>query len=209
MPDPDHPAPYLSHYRALIDRVGATFEATGWRSREFQRERFRVFCEMQDFTGQRVIDAGAGQADFAAYLIEHGVSYEEVIALDAMPEMVGAIAERELHRVTPRESDFASKPGVFMLFGPVDSIVFSGSLNTLTQDRALEVLERAWDAARVSLVFNFLSDRAPEELLARPTLPAHRFSAQDLIDWALQRTPGVRFRQDYLGGHDATIAMLK
>ena len=46
-------------------------------------------------------------------------------------------------------------------------------------------------------------------LLARPTEPAHRFDTAGMVSWALERTPGVWFRHDYLGGHDATIAMVK
>ncbi len=204
-------APYLAHYRELIDRVGAVFEATGWRSREFQEERFRVMAEMEDFSGATVIDAGAGRADFASYLIARGEAAGRMIALDAMPEMVEAIRKRGMNGVEAHVCDFAGDncSDGFSRWGDVDSIVFSGSLNTLEQTLALEVLERAWAATGRSLVFNFLSDRAPEELLAKPTEPAHRFDTAGLVAWALERTPGVWFRHDYLGGHDATIAMVK
>jgi SAM-dependent methyltransferase len=207
--------PYLEHYRELVDRVGAAFEATGWRNREFQTERFRVMAEMVDFSGMRVLDAGAGRADFAEYLLERGVGFDSMVALDAMPEMVEAIRGRKLDRVEAALGDFASEPDAFTRFGEVDAIVFSGSLNTLDEDHALAVLERAWDAVgggdgegAGALVFNFLSDRAPGAMRGRPTEPARRFSPVRLVDWALDKTPGVRFRHDYLGGHDATIAML-
>ena len=203
-------APYLAHYRELIDRVGAVFEATGWRSKEFQEERFRVMAEMEDFSDSTVIDAGAGRADLAAFLIARGEAPQRLIALDAMPEMVEAIRKRGMRGVEPHVCDFAgSEQDAFTRFGPVDVIVFSGALNTLDEPHAREVLERAWDATGRSLVFNFLSDRAPAELLARPTEPAHRFDTAGMVSWALERTPGVWFRHDYLGGHDATIAMVK
>lgn len=200
---------YLTHYRSLIERVGAVFEATGWRSREFQLERFRVMTEMQDFTGRVVVDAGAGRGDLAAYLIERGIRFSRVIALDAMPEMVEAIRARGLPGVEAHVCDFAraAEADVFSRFGDVDVVVFSGSLNTLRPGQALEVLERAWGECCRTLVFNFLSDRAPAELLEKPTGPAHRFDTLGLVSWALGKTPGVRFRQEYLGGHDATIAM--
>ena len=203
-------APYLAHYRELIDRVGAVFEATGWRSKEFQEERFRVMAEMEDFHGATVLDAGAGRADLAAYLIARGEAPARLVALDAMPEMVEAIRRRGMRRVEPHVCDFAgSDTDAFTRFGPVDVIVFSGSLNTLPEEHAREVLERAWEATGRSLLFNFLSDRAPAELLARPTEPAHRFDTAGMVSWALERTPGVWFRHDYLGGHDATLAMVK
>lgn len=212
---PDHAhsrtevAPYLAHYRGLIDRVGAVFEATGWRSKAFQTTRFDVFSEMVDFTGLRVLDAGAGRGDFAAYLTERGVGYREIVALDAMPEMVETINGRGLPGVSAHRVDFAEDTDAFVRTGPVDAVVFSGSLNTLTQEHALGVLGRAWDAAGLALIFNFLSDRAPRAMLEKPTGPAHRFDTVGMIEWALERTPGVRFRQDYLGGHDATVVMLR
>jgi len=42
---------------------------------------------------------------------------------------------------------------------------------------------------------------------ADPTDPARRLDPLRLVDWALDRTPLVRFRQDHLAGHDGLIAM--
>lgn len=200
---------YLAHYRELVERMGAAFEATGWRSREFQEERFRVMAELESFGGLVVLDAGAGRADFAAYLLERGVEPARMIAQDAMAEMVEAIDARGMKGVEGALCDFASEADAFTRYGAVDSVVFSGSLNTLEEDHAVAVLERAWSAAERSVVFNFLSDRAPAEMLARPTEPAHRFGAVRMVDWALGKTPLVKFRHEYLGGHDATVAMFR
>jgi SAM-dependent methyltransferase len=166
---------------------------------------------MEDFSGLTVIDAGAGQADFAAFLIERGEMPARMIAIDAMPEMVEAIKHRGMNGVEAHVCDFAGADcaDAFTRFGDVDSVVFSGSLNTLDEKLARSVLERAWEAVGRSLVFNFLSDRAPAELLVKPTEPAHRFDTAGMVEWALERTAGVWFRHDYLGGHDATIAMVK
>jgi len=200
---------YLAHYRELVEKVGAAFEATGWRSREFQAERFRVMAEVESFGGLTVLDAGAGRADFAAYLHERGEEPARFIAQDAMGEMVEAIGARGLKGVEADLCDFASAEDAFTRYGAVDTVVFSGSLNTLEEDHAVAVLERAWAAAGRSVVFNFLSDRAPADMLARPTEPAHRFSVVRMVDWALGKTPLVKFRHEYLGGHDATVAMFR
>lgn len=203
--------PYLAYYRLLVDRVGAGFEATGWRNRAFQTERFRVMAEMVDFSGMRIVDAGAGRADFAAWLLERGVGFERMVALDAMPEMVERIGERALTNTEGALGDFACEHDAFTRFGEVDAIVFSGSLNTMDEPHAMETLERAWAAVRPAggaLVFNFLSDRAPRALLEKPTEPARRFDTLGMLEWALGKTPGVRLRHDYLGGHDATVAMM-
>jgi hypothetical protein len=206
-PTPDETPDYLAHYRGLIDEKGAGFEATGWRNADFQRERFRVFCAMQAFTDRVVLDAGAGRADFAVHLLEEGIHYERFIAMDAMAEMTELVRQRSIPRLEGMTLDFAGDARAFERFNDVDVIVFSGSLNTFEQPHALRVLENAWAATREALVFNFLSARCPVARRGDDTGPAHRFDPLALLDWALDQTPLVQFRQDYLGGHDATIAM--
>lgn len=200
---------YLRHYRRIIDTEGAGFDATGWRNETFQIERFNVLTQMQDLNGRIVLDAGAGRADLAAFLLKREVRYRRFIALEAMPEMSELIEERRLPDVSVVTADFVSESDAFARCGAVDVIFFSGSLNTLEQPAALAALERAWAACRESVVFNFLTSRCPPELAEKNTGPAHRFDPLALLDWALSRTPLVQFRQEYLGGHDATIAMFK
>ena len=68
---------------------------------------------------------------------------------------------------------------------------------------------QAFDAARVGVVFNFLSNRPHREWDGRDLTPARRYDTVDWLDWAMGRTPLVRFSQAYYRGHDATIAMFK
>jgi len=198
---------YLAHYREILDEKGAGFEATGWRNKDFQRERFRVFCAMQEFTDRVVLDAGAGRADFAVHLLDEGIHYERFIAMDAMAEMTELVRGRGVPRLEGVTHDFAGDARGFEPFRDVDVIVFSGSLNTFEQPHAMRVLDQAWAAAGEAMLFNFLTTRCPAARRGDDTGPAHRFDPLALLDWALGQTPLVRFRQDYLGGHDATIAM--
>jgi hypothetical protein len=200
---------YLQHYRSIVDEKGAGFDATGWRNQSFQIERFRVFQDMYDFTGKVVLDAGAGQADFAAYLLDQDIGYSSFHAFEAIPEMAALIAQRALHNVVVHEVDFAADPSSFRNVADADVLVFSGSLNTMPQAKALEVLTEAWEVCGDALLFNFLSDRCDPALRATETGPASRFDTLRLLDWALERTPRVRFGQEYLDGHDATIGMYK
>ncbi len=200
---------YLQHYRSIVDEKGAGFDATGWRNPDFQLQRFRVLTEMYDFAGKVVLDAGAGQADFASYLLDRNIAYASFHAFEAIPEMAALIARRTLHKVVVHERDFAADLSSFREVPNVDVLVFSGSLNTLTQDRALQVLAEAWDVCGQAVVFNFLSDRCAPELRKAETGPANRFDTVGMLGWALERTPRVRFRQEYFDGHDATIGMFK
>ena len=219
-PTPPRQSPYLDPYRTAVDSHGATFEAMLWANRQWQIERFRVFVELLDMTGLTVLDAGSGLGEFAEYLRKRRVKYEKYIGLDAMPEMVQASQARRLARAEFHTCDFVAEEDSFARFGEpasappekrrVDVIVISGALNTLRQDAAMRVLERAWRDCGVALLFNFLSDRRNPRKLSENTGPAHRFNTVELTDWALSCTTHVVMRHDYLPyGHDATILMGK
>jgi SAM-dependent methyltransferase len=196
--------PYLAPYREAVRRHGATFEATLWLSREWQIGRFRVMTEMVDFTGRTILDAGCGLGDFAAALEEWGIGYGGYVGVEGMPELVAQARTRDLPEAKFIEADFVHDAAAFAM--RPDLAVFSGSLNTLTQDEAIGVLERAWAASAEGVVFNFLSSRHGRTNAPDPS-PARRFDPIEMLQWALSRTPVVQLRQDYFAGHDATIAM--
>jgi len=211
-PEPPRAAPYLDPYREAVDRFGPSFEATLWRNEHWQTARFAVLCEMADLTGRVVLDAGAGRGDFARYMTEHGIEYGRYIGLDALPEMIQQARRMNLSEAEFYVCDFVADENAFSRFAGrqgVEVIVFSGSLNTIVEDFSRTVLQRAWAACREGLLFNFLSDRPAERMKTVDTTPAHRFDTLGMLDWALSHTPRVRFRQDYLDGHDATIGMWK
>ena len=203
-------APYLDPYRDAVDRFGPSFEATLWANERFQTIRFQVFCSLFDFTDATIIDAGAGDGALARYLHEQKIYARRYLGLEAMPEMAERAASMAPPNATHKVADFATDPSAFVLDGAAPTvIVFSGSLNTFTQRLALETLDRAWAATGGALLFNFLSTRTDKAGPAGDTGPANRFDPLVLLDWALAKTQSVAFRQDYLRGHDATIAMYR
>lgn len=208
-PDVPRSAPYLDPYRDAVDHFGPSFEATLWANEKFQTIRFQVFCSLFDFSDAAIVDAGAGDGAFARYLHEQGIAYRSYLGLEAMPEMVERADSMAPPNASHAAADFASDPSAYRLAGAPTVIVFSGSLNTFTQRLATETLEHAWAAASGAVLFNFLSLRADAARLSGETGPANRFDPLALSDWALTKTPSVAFRQDYLKGHDATIAMFK
>lgn len=222
-PRSDPPPRYLAPYLEAVDEHGATFEATLWNSRQWQRARFDVLQAMVDFRGRRILDCGCGLADLAQFLCESGVEYEAYHGIEATPEMLAAAERRGLPRATFERADFVADTCSWARAGGWDAVVFCGSLNTLDEATLVRTLGCAWDAlcaaagraapdARApALVFNFLSDLAdPRVVRVDDRSPAVRHSARRLLDWALARSPRVAFRSDYLpGGHDATIAVWK
>ncbi|MCA9281458.1 MAG: class I SAM-dependent methyltransferase [Phycisphaerales bacterium] len=210
---PDQPD-YLRPYAEAVRTHGPTFEATLWLNRQKQTDRFRVIAEAIDLTGRIIVDAGCGLGDLASYLCEHNIQYGRYIGLEAMPEMVEQARSRNLPEARFEIADFALDEQCFPRLASSDRYdiaVFSGSLNTFKEDHARAVIKRAFDAAnedKGGVVFNFLSARHGKKHTPDPS-PARRFDPVKMTDWALKLTPRVLLRQDYMGGHDATIAMFK
>jgi len=203
---------HLRPYQLAVEQFGPSFEATLWLSRDAQQRRFGVITELVDLSGARILDAGSGMGDFAAYLQINSIDTACYVGLEGIDDLVSAAAARGFDKARFVRADFVDDAKAFMGHFPdgadPDVIVFSGSLNTLKEKRARAVLDRAWNATGRALVFNFLSKRNGQSKPKDPT-PARRFDPLAMLDWALERSPSVRFRQDYLDGHDATIAMTK
>jgi len=199
-------ADYLDPYHKSVQRHGTGFESTLWASPQSQRLRFAVMTQMVFLPGKRVLDAGCGRGDFAAYLLEHEIEYGKFIGIDGVPEVIGFARERGLPAAEFHAADFIEELEALRTGRP-QVIAISGSLNTMGDAQVMSVLDAAWEACGEALVFNFLSDRCdpgapPQDEFAR------RLNTLRLLDWALAKTWKVAFRQDYFKlGHDATIAM--
>lgn len=203
----NHPD-YLQPYQDAIREHGDDFKATLWARPETQRRRFEVFAEMVDFTHRRVLDAGCSRGDFAQFLLDQDQPYARFIGVDGLPEVIGFARARGLPRAEFHAGDLV-RQAASLKHGEPELITLSGTLNTMSLEVALSVLEHAWAGCSQGLLFNFLSDRcgpaAPPQ-----AYPAKRLPTLHLMDWALQKTASVVFRQDYLPhGHDATILMIK
>ncbi|HCT44926.1 MAG TPA: hypothetical protein DF699_06915, partial [Phycisphaerales bacterium] len=210
---------YLQPYEDATRRGGAGFESQLWMSKEAQSTRFGVLCDLGRFSDRVVADLGCGVGDFPVYMQEHRPesfpkSYIGIEGVHAMAEHARERIELEgIGRTLIEVGDFVadeSLPDLLVNDAGAEVFVFSGSLNTLVQDRAQVVLARFWDAlarsGRGTLIFNFLSLRHNKERTpANP--PAVRFDPVVMLQWAIERTPLVQLRHEYLGGHDATIVM--
>jgi SAM-dependent methyltransferase len=216
MPDDDE-RDYLGPYQRAVLSHGPGFPALLFGSREFQQRRFAVLTGAIAFGGRRILDLGCGHGDLLAWLDDHDIAYASYLGVEAIPEFVG-IARARVAARAPKSAevelaDFVAEPervATLIRAREIDTIVLSGSLNTLDEPSALAVLERAWatleDRPGGVLGFNFLSgsgewERRSTRLPRRPT--------ERWIAWALARTARVIFCQHYLGAHDATIAMFR
>ena len=206
-----HESDHLQPYRDAMAAHGPGFDATLWRDQAAQQLRFEVATGMLPCEGLRVADLGCGVGDLAAWLAGSAAPPAAYLGIDAQDDMVDE-ARAQQASVRAFETMFALEDITMDLARAADwspdVCILSGTLNTMPQDMALDVVSRAFDVANVGVVFNFLSDRPAARYQGRDTSPARRFETTTVLQWCLERTPLVRFRQDYLDGHDATIAMM-
>lgn len=205
---------YLEPYREAVERAGPTWEAQLWHSPEAQRARFGAILRVADLAGRPVADLGCGRGDLAGHLAAEGVEHAGYVGVDALEPMVREAERRAAGlgwaRCSFEVGDFVADPGVAGRLaeqGRAGVVVVSGSLNTLGQGEAQRVLAGVWEGLSPGavLAFNFLCERRGDP--PTPGDPAVRFSAPAMLDWALSRSRAVRFARDYLGTHDATIAL--
>ncbi len=199
---------YLHPYREAEDTHGHDFEVTLWASPLSQRLRFKVFTELADLEGKRILDAGCSRGDFADYLLKQDIRYGRYIGIDGLQKVIGYARQRDLPDSEFHVGDFLTHPELLRT-GEPEVVVISGTLNTMTNRTVRRTLDSAWEAASEMLLFNFLSDRtgpgAPPQ-----GKPARRLDTLWLLDWAFSKTWAVQFCQDYFDqGHDATILMRK
>lgn len=213
MPDStNQPDPrYLEPYREAVRAHGPGFEALLWRSQEYQVTRFKVLAEVCRPKGAVLADMGAGRGDLMEFLQAAKQEPRLYVGVEGISELVESVSER-FPGSRWETADFVRDAGLFTRLvreHGVDRVIFSGSLNTLDERTALAVLDRAWDALYghegAVLAFNFLSSAGRKRREA--TGPANRFNSGHVFKWAQRASGRMLFRQDYLGPHDATVAL--
>jgi len=206
-PDPR----YLEPYREAVRAHGPGFEALLWRSQEYQVKRFEVLAEVCRPKGRVLADMGAGRGDLLEYLRVVDQEPSTYVGVEGISELVEP-AQKRFPDSQWVIADFVSDKGLFDRLTrdfAVSAVVFSGSLNTLDEHTALAVLDRAWDALHrldgAVLAFNYLSSAGRKR--RESTGPANRFHSGHVFKWAQRASGRMLFRQDYLGPHDATVAV--
>ena len=196
---------YLQPYREAMAQLGAGFEATLWQNKEAQCHRFDAALSLMPMADLRVADLGCGPGDLLQRLQERDMSPSAFLGIDAQPEMI-ELARANHPNAEFQTVDLAKDLSSLRSWKP-DICVISGTLNTMTSRQARRIVFETYEASRVGVVFNFLSNRPHPRYHGKDLRPARRFNTARWIARCLQVTPLVSFRQDYLDGHDATIAM--
>ena len=175
--------PYLAPYEKATREMGAGFESQLWMSKDAQRTRFEILTQLGRFKDRIVADLGCGVGDLPMYLHEHAIdqypkSYIGIEGVDAMAEHARArIADAGIDRT---------------IFDLGDFVADKALADMLVNDAGVEV-------------FVFSGSLNTLDMRHAQTVLDEFWKA--LLDWALERTPIVQLRHEYLRGHDATIVM--
>lgn len=192
---------YLSPYENAARQHGAGFESLLWASPLTQRLRFGVIASMANLAGKIIADIGCGRADLFPYLNEIDQRPAGYIGVEGIPQLAAAARKCVGNHGMIVEADFVSDP--VRMFVGADIVIFSGSLNTLDDSAFYSTLTRAYDAATLGVVFNFLSSY---ELAGKDYL--HWRGQADVLRYASNLSKSVWVNDDYLPG-DTTVAMFK
>jgi len=197
---------YLKPYEAAVKEFGGTFSATLWHSEKGQQLRFNTLVSLVNFANMKILDIGCETGDFSAFLISNKIHFELFHGIDAMSAMIQTAKNRQLKRSKFTTLDVFEN--IDLLQG-YDWITMSGTLNAMSQKKALQLIDWAFEASSNGVAFNFLSDQCNRAKSNEDLTPASRFDTLSILKYALQKTSIVSFDQSYLNGHDATIVMRK
>ena len=201
------PPTYLQPYREALARFGPGFEATLWQSRPMQAIRFDVAMGLLPLGDRRIADLGCGVGDLVDHLRERNQAPAAFLGVDAQAEMIREAESRQGGPdVTFVAADLVESLETVRGWQP-DVCVISGTLNTMSERTAWRLVREVFACASIGVVFNFLSDRPHPKWRGKDLRPAKRFRTEWWLRRSLGLTSRVGFRQDYLDGHDATIAM--
>lgn len=216
--DLDNTPEYLRPARNAVNIHGTSFESLLYFNQDAQKKRFQTLTASVDFNHRKIADLGCGRGDLLDWNRRMNINYSAYIGVDGIEEYIDHCNNNTQQQSIPDANfmlaDFVAEKDIFKQLvdeHKVDTLVFSGSLNTLSEQTAKDVLQRAWNSIKhhsgYVLAFNFLSQIEGEKANNIVT-DLTRLGTMSMIEWALRETPLTFFCQYYLAGHDATIVMI-
>jgi SAM-dependent methyltransferase len=198
--DSSEPTPfYLLPYANARQQGARGIHALLWTGEEAQTIRFDAIVRNCPLAGLRLLDVGCGRADLLGYLLERGIFPAHYTGVEMIPATLRAARRKRYERCDILAADFVREPEKLQV--GADVVIFSGSLNTLAHTQFYRTLRAAWEAARQSLVFNFLSTMY---WCGEDWLYWHR--RDNVLDFCNSLGGEVSFDESYLGG-DCTVVV--
>jgi len=170
------------------------------QSRRTQLMRFEAFLQSHEITGSSILDLGCGSGDLWQYLQHKNIECNYT-GFDLSPEMI--------HRCRERFPDVAFDDGDFVEWGKNKAFDYSIAIgiHNIKIENGWEVFSEVtkvqFELSNVAAHISILTDRYQG---FAPHIQAWR--AEDVLSMALEITPYVVLRHDYLP-NDFSITMYK
>jgi cyclopropane fatty-acyl-phospholipid synthase-like methyltransferase len=161
-------------------------------SRRAQRMRFEAFILNHELGGKSILDLGCGVGDLWEHLCKRGIECE-YFGMDLSPEMVRRCQERFPGIAFESANVLEWKHG-----RQFDYVVSFGIHNNVRLENGRQILQavtaRQFELCRIGAHVSLLTDRYP------PGFASHMqpWNAEDILKLALEITPYVVLRHDYL-----------
>jgi SAM-dependent methyltransferase len=192
---------YLRPYLSATQQYGSGFGSLLWASPRTQAVRFRALLGFVDVGGKNVLDVGCGRADLLEYMLTRARYPKSYVGLEAVDALAEAADKKRLPNCKIVRGDFVSDPELLNV--EADVLLISGALNTMDRDCFYASLQSAIEAARETVVFNFLCS---PYLAGASHLTWHL--PEDVLAFCSRHASRVQWRNDYLPG-DATVCAWK
>ena len=199
-------AGYFEKISKLFNRNCEEFEgepcAVGWISKETQRRRFEVLLSglPKDYP-YSILDVGSGQGALLEYIQKAKLPYRHT-GIDISPVMV------EWSKSRFPGHNFSCR-NIVEVTEVYDFVIASGIFCHRHEDSlgvAKMLMTAMYKQARLGVAFNALSAAAPDYLI--DTKHFQYFHPKELVALAMEITPHIRLRHDYLP-NDMTLHLFK
>ena len=183
----------MDYYSDLLAKHGPTYAAVDAGSQYSHQRRLQVLSDFIPDTHHTILDVGCGLGHF----IDYGKNWrkEGYLGIDILPEMVEAACKRrpswhfEVGDISKPKSEWAA-----------DYVVASGLFQFSYWPFHRDAIRSMFRLCRKGIAYNFLRAGDEEkEYIMKP---------QDALAQALQLTPWVTLRADYLP-NDFTLYLYK
>ncbi|MCS7077531.1 MAG: GNAT family N-acetyltransferase, partial [Bacteroidia bacterium] len=188
------------YYSKLVKIYGNDIRSLNWGSRASQELRFKIFTEIGDLQGKKILDVGCGLCDFYEYLTRNKI-YVDYKGIDITPEMIELSQKRfpelklEIKDILVEKEvetyDYVFASGIFYL------------IEVAPSDFMKKMIKTMFELTNFGLAFNSLSawasQKEEKEFYAEPT---------EVINFCRSLTNKIIFKHHYHPA-DFTIFLYK
>lgn len=186
----------IERYSIRLRKFGNDPRTLGWDNQHNQYSRFNMATSTIDFEGRKVLDVGCGLADFREFLKIRNITPAVYEGCDINPELLDRCKSRwpndNFHLANLLKDNVCGTPyDIVTLFGVVNF-----RFNELdNMDFARQMIARAFDCCRESVVIDFLTTMKDEQYPEEEFV--YYYDPCEILKFAFTLTPHVTLRHDY------------